>query len=340
MIIEKVPSKIITLPLSAIDMQQEIYVNVPEYQREAGIWKPEQRRRLVYTALRQLPIPPIITYRENGRFFILDGLQRLTTLLNFLHDGFRTATEKEFRRWTSTISEIPVIQPGKKFSQMLPEYQEAFQFTDITLIQIDRLTPEERSLYFVDLQGGTRLSVGEMYQAYTSEANRFAKQLTFHEYFDTIYHATAKDRGKKYQMCLCVLEMAVTHLHADLRKEYFLPLVTGNYDKRLTVEKKQEVTTSLEHLCYLFAGVESYSLTDIIPMYQATRKLLDRGLDVTQAHRGCLKPWIEQVRATAVTETWGHSVTFGRMQDGAKQRAFWEEQEERMLQFSGLYSQV
>src|SRR6266568_5791814 len=309
MTITKIPSKMITLPLSSIDMQRGVYLNVPPYQREAGIWTKTDKKSLIYTTLRQLPVPAIITYREGTKFFVLDGLQRMTVLLDFLHDGFTTFNEKEFRKWVSVSSTLEPLEPGKKFSQMSPEYQEAFSFCDIIIIQIDRLSPEEQALYFVNLQRGKKLSIGEKYQAYDSETSQFAAQMKHHEYFDMMYLG-GKNRNQKLQMCLFILEMELTHLYTDLREEYLLPLVTGKYDNKLTAEKRRQVMETLDGLCYLFSGALSYSLTDIVPLYQATCKLRDRGYTVFDAKRGCLRPWIEQVRATAVKETWGHSTTF------------------------------
>ena len=53
---------------------------IPEYQRKYR-WSKTQVEELASSLIRDLPIPPIYTYRnENGQLEILDGQQRETTM--------------------------------------------------------------------------------------------------------------------------------------------------------------------------------------------------------------------------------------------------------------------
>jgi hypothetical protein len=62
----------------------------PAYQREY-VWKlrPELPSRLIESLLLEIPIPPIYFGKiENGRLEVIDGQQRLTTMINFISNTF------------------------------------------------------------------------------------------------------------------------------------------------------------------------------------------------------------------------------------------------------------
>ncbi|HYW41605.1 MAG TPA: DUF262 domain-containing protein [Bryobacteraceae bacterium] len=62
----------------------------PHFQREY-VWetKPELRSRLIESLLLDIPIPPIYLGQEaGGRLEVIDGQQRLTTLLKFVNNEF------------------------------------------------------------------------------------------------------------------------------------------------------------------------------------------------------------------------------------------------------------
>ncbi|HET6977484.1 MAG TPA: DUF262 domain-containing protein [Pyrinomonadaceae bacterium] len=63
----------------------------PKYQREY-VWatKPELPSRLIESLLLEIPIPPLYFVRlENGKIEVVDGQQRLTSLINFVTNQFK-----------------------------------------------------------------------------------------------------------------------------------------------------------------------------------------------------------------------------------------------------------
>jgi len=64
---------------------------IPDYQREAGVWKPEQKSLFIESLLLGLPIPYVFLYErdEDGLLEIVDGLQRLSTVHSFIEGNFK-----------------------------------------------------------------------------------------------------------------------------------------------------------------------------------------------------------------------------------------------------------
>jgi hypothetical protein len=77
-------------PLSSIPdlLSSGHYLLRPEYQRRHR-WSVEKKSRLIESLVMNVPIPPIFLYEyEFGRYEVMDGLQRLSTIRDFYSDGF------------------------------------------------------------------------------------------------------------------------------------------------------------------------------------------------------------------------------------------------------------
>lgn len=100
----------------------------PEYQREY-VWKlkPELPSRLIESLLLQIPIPPIYFGKVvEGRMEIIDGQQRLTTLLNFVANKFPL----QKLRGMNSLN-------GKLFKDLPQQHQEKILDSPIRSIVID-----------------------------------------------------------------------------------------------------------------------------------------------------------------------------------------------------------
>ena len=72
------------------------------YQRKL-VWTLEEKQRLIESALRRFPIPAILlAERDGGEYEVIDGLQRLHTLMSFIEMGFPTLDGKYF-----AVAEFP-----------------------------------------------------------------------------------------------------------------------------------------------------------------------------------------------------------------------------------------
>ncbi|WP_410971654.1 DUF262 domain-containing protein, partial [Salmonella sp. SAL4437] len=68
--------------LSRIYERNEVIIN-PNYQRLFR-WDESQKTRFIESLLLGIPIPPIFVFTdESGRWEVIDGLQRLSTIFEF-----------------------------------------------------------------------------------------------------------------------------------------------------------------------------------------------------------------------------------------------------------------
>lgn len=67
----------------------KIYL-APDFQRYAKVWDDKTASLLIESILLNVPIPPIyVSEEDDGKWVIIDGLQRLTSFRRFIHNEFK-----------------------------------------------------------------------------------------------------------------------------------------------------------------------------------------------------------------------------------------------------------
>ena len=106
----------------------------PRFQREY-VWKlkPELPSRLIESILLEIPIPPLYFGRlSGGKLEVIDGQQRLTTLIEFITNKFAL----------QRLTRMPSLN-GQKFCELSIEHQEKIKDTPIRTVQINAGTNTE-----------------------------------------------------------------------------------------------------------------------------------------------------------------------------------------------------
>jgi len=82
----------------------------PEYQRRKR-WDNEKKSRLIESFIMNIPLPSIFLYEyEYAQFEVMDGLQRLTTVVDFYNDDFKLEGLEYWKELEGrTYSELPLV---------------------------------------------------------------------------------------------------------------------------------------------------------------------------------------------------------------------------------------
>lgn len=93
---------------------------LPKYQRKY-VWEKYQASNLVLSLIKNIPIPPLYLYYENetGKYVVLDGQQRITTLFMYYNDIFyksKNGREKiDFKDISKNLDEVNYLLEKKEF---------------------------------------------------------------------------------------------------------------------------------------------------------------------------------------------------------------------------------
>lgn len=104
----------------------EVTLYVPSYQREF-VWDPKKKSRFIESVLLGVPLTPfLVSEDENGRLEIIDGSQRIRTLIEFFNNGF-------YLRNLEKLKEIN----SAKFKDLPKKSQNYFKNRDFKIIIAD-----------------------------------------------------------------------------------------------------------------------------------------------------------------------------------------------------------
>ena len=109
--------------------QESLWVN-RTYQRKL-VWTLEEKQALIDSILNGYPLPNILVAEKGTRFEIIDGLQRLHTIVSYIDNAFATKDGKYF-----AAKEFPTAQRRITKLGLQREEQEG-----------DTITPEESSTF-------------------------------------------------------------------------------------------------------------------------------------------------------------------------------------------------
>jgi uncharacterized protein with ParB-like and HNH nuclease domain len=115
----------------------------PEYQRYFR-WSDEQKSKLIESILIGLPLPSFFMAQdESGNWEVVDGMQRLSTILDFMGElKGENVTQEGYRRFLSLSDDLFYLDAfgGKRWIDLSRRIQLDFKRTKIQLILLLRET--------------------------------------------------------------------------------------------------------------------------------------------------------------------------------------------------------
>lgn len=164
----------------------------PEFQRNL-VWKPKQKSQFIESVLLNIPLPPLyVNQNREGKYIIVDGLQRTSTLNEFVTtNGF-------------ALAELRVLASlnGQRFEQLNSSYQTKIEDKKFMVYVIKPSVPLAMvyDIFHRINTGGTQLTRQEIRNCfYIGKATRLLKHLAAQPYFrsaigDGISPRRMKDR--------------------------------------------------------------------------------------------------------------------------------------------------
>ncbi len=160
--------------------KDEIDLN-PEFQRHANLWTINQMSRLIESILLKLPLPIFyFDVSDSGKWIVVDGLQRLSTIKRFFINKDFKLKNMEFLDGLN----------GKDYNELERRYVRTVDETLLLTYQIEEQTPKEvrYSIFNRINTGGLPLKAQEIRQALNQKSGgvNFLKEVVENSVFKRV----------------------------------------------------------------------------------------------------------------------------------------------------------
>jgi len=182
----------------------------PEFQRKL-VWKIEQQSRFIESVIMNFPLPPFyINQRKDGKYLIIDGLQRTTALYSYLQDEFEL----------KGLLALPQLN-GKTFSNLEAQLRAKIEDKKLLLYILKPSVPPSviYDLFNRINTGGTALNRQEVRNCiFLGKSTRLLKELSEEEYFRRAIDYGIKDtRMKDGEAILRFLAFTIFNYESDYK---------------------------------------------------------------------------------------------------------------------------
>lgn len=181
----------IKLPLINGMFKSSNYILRPKYQRRIT-WNNKKRSKLIESFIMNIPVPPVFLYEtEFGMYQVMDGLQRISTIMDYFDNKFQLEGLVEWNELNGKYY--------KDLPQKIKEGIERRQLSVITLLKESTKTNEQeanmKKMVFERLNtGGEKLAQQEVRNAlYPGKFNDMCIELSENENFRKLWGINISD---------------------------------------------------------------------------------------------------------------------------------------------------
>ena len=236
-------------------------------QRKEGQWNNMQRGELIDSLLRSYPIDPIrCEVKEDGIFYVFDGVQRSTNICGYINDEYRLP--KSLKLVTIDGNDYEIA--GKKFSQLEEPVQDKIKTSEIQVYLFTNCTDDDiREMYRRQNNGKGLTSTQKRTAVECTEVSDIVFSLADHPLFEKLLSKTQLRRDVQRDIIREVLMLSETNTVNDFTsfKSKDIDNFIAWYSDNINVEKVDLIRQALDKLDECFESYEKINIGTVsIPM--------------------------------------------------------------------------
>ena len=249
-------------------------------QRKEGQWNKKQKSELIDSLLRNFPINPTYGVKESGKIGIIDGVQRLSTIHDYINGSF--ALTKTLNSVTINGTDFAIA--GKKFNKLDEVVQDELLKSELQVYELIEYTDKEVREMFARQNAGKPLSNTNKRSVLENEnVGNVINSLADHNFFTKIVTKTQSKSDTEKDIIRQVLMIVsdydiVSFRSNDINK--FVVWLNDNLDESLIEQLNKSLNlldaafTEFVKIKKLVAPLMIYGMFKTIKNKKSTQKYI------------------------------------------------------------------
>lgn len=245
-------------------------------QRPEGVWNNKQKSLLIDSLLRGYLINPTYTVLEDGKQYVIDGVQRLHSIFTFVSDNYRLSKDLEPVIIDNESYEIA----GKKFSKLDEKVKDELLSAQLQVCEISEYTDKDVREMFRRLNSGKPLNTSQkLTPDMSDELTNAVSELVSHPFFTKVLTETQLKSSVNLAIVIETLmlsEQSNEYDFGSFRKKDIENFIQY-YNNKVNMEKISLIKESLDKLNDIFTENKAIPKTSVsFIIYSGYRVLKDK----------------------------------------------------------------
>lgn len=157
------------MPKWFLNLQKRGELSFENLVQRSYVWEDSRKSYLISSMILGYPVPPIYTARSGKVYDVLDGQQRIKTIIAFLKDEFALTALAPIVCENEAGKPIVIDISGLKYSELPDVCRDAVDSYNFSIIYYNDISQEERVELFRRINNGKPLSTKERNVAYCND---------------------------------------------------------------------------------------------------------------------------------------------------------------------------
>ena len=181
-------------------------------QRSEGQWNKKAKTDLIDSLLRKYPINPSYGIKEDNVISIIDGVQRLSTVRDFLSDKFTLSKDME----AVIVNGEEKSLAGLKFSKLDDDTKDAILNSELQIYELTDCTEKDVREIFRRQNAGKPLNPKQLRVVHeTDEFSNVIYSLAHHPFMDKLATPTQRKNGTDRDLIIQTMMLICTNQEND-----------------------------------------------------------------------------------------------------------------------------
>lgn len=201
-----------TLQALAKEIEKDTIKLSHKLQRPEGQWNRKQKTDLIDSLLRKYPINATYGVKEDGVVSIIDGVQRLSTVRDFLSDKFALSKDME----SVIVNGEEKTLGGLKFSKLDEDTKDAILNSELQIYELTDCSEKDVREMFRRQNAGKPLNGKLMRVVHESdEFSNVVYSLARHPFMDKLVSPTQRKNGTDRDLIIQSMMLILTNQEND-----------------------------------------------------------------------------------------------------------------------------